>query len=161
MHIFTPGWKSKFAKVSPQGEKVCWVTCAELKEKRTLSSCIFYYLNNGSRDEERAYSPFQRGIVGLHANLSHLFVISPRAENFNSGLSPGWNFSPGWNLVIFNSVWHVTPLVWYYETRVESYPGLRLSFDEKYFTPGWKYACNEGLKFGMELPMDIVTQYQW
>ena len=161
MHIFTPGWKSKVAKVSPRGEKVCWVTCAELKEKRTLSSCIIHYLNVGSRDEERAYSPFQRGIVGLHANLSHLFVISPRAENFNSGLSPGWNFTPGWNLVIFNSVWHVTPLVWYYETRVESYPGLRLSFDEKYFTPGWKYACNEGLKFGMELPMDIVTQYQW
>ena len=70
---------------------MCWVTCAELKEKRTLSSCIFYYLNVVSRGEERAYSPFQREIVGLHANLSHLFVISPRAENFGS--KPGVKFS--------------------------------------------------------------------
>ena len=156
---FTPGWgatlyrwrivesirssvecarSERFLRMSSTFSFSLFPSLIHIQEKRTLFSCIFHHLNVGSRE----LVPFQRGIVGLHANLSHLFVISPRAENFNSGLSPGWNFTPGWNLVIFNSVWHVTPLVWYYETRVESYPGVSLSFDAKYFTPGWKYACN-------------------
>ena len=75
MHVFSPGWKSKF-KVSSLDENMCCATWDELKEKCIMPSCISHHLQ-GSRKK--------RSIFLLNVGqrcYTHICVIS-------------WRFHPG------------------------------------------------------------------